>query len=87
MSTRRSWSAEDLIPALNARPSRVSESRRNKNVLAGLDHPFGLLDHEAGDPHMAGDILVVAGEDHLAVDGPPHLGDLLSGSSISKTIM
>ena len=44
-------------------------------MTAGLHVAFGLGDHQAGDAYVAGDVLIVAGGDHLAVNVAAHVGD------------
>jgi len=45
--------------------------------MPAFHEPLGLLDHQAGDAHVAGDVLIVAAEDDFAVYGAAHVGDFL----------
>jgi hypothetical protein len=62
------------------------ESSSTKTSLPGFHHAAAALDHEAGEPHMGLEVLVVRGGDHLGLDGALEIGDFLGRSSISSTI-
>ena len=52
-------------------------SRMTTTSLALLHHALGPLDDELGDEGVLLGGPVEGGRDHLAADGPPHVGDLL----------
>ena len=62
---------------LNARARRVIESRSRTTSLPISARRLAAFDDQLREPDVAFDVAVEAAGDHLAVDGPPHVGHFL----------